>query len=499
MVITAIIIGAVITAVVVGAVITAIIIGAVVTAVITGAVVTAVTFGAVVTAISIGAAITAVIIGAVVTAVIIGAVIKPDQVSVSDWRESLRTAWLFGNHLNINWDALGIQESWDLFMEALNSMFFLALQDQVRKGNLSFDEFQSRIKGAVPKGGIPFWEERFWSRSARTFSGSMKVLKLRKKLARLFEFKRLLARSGSEVQTQDVLQNLAKKLRYFDVSVQILPEVVQHISRVKQELQDTETETRKQKLKKWKEHITNDHEELGRWLKARDRPNIRAVAFNNKTCHQPKEISREIIGFWERFWENPGYNDDSDVVLDNFGVSFPQGVLTPPNLDTLLQVFRGKDFGSAGGDGWKGCESISLFRILALKWESSQMLPEAMFHSRMVNLPKNKVVNGILSEQSIRPITVLNAFWRIWGSAWNRTPQVISWIRDQLPRQIIFGKGSDAAVGAAELFSFFPPFGFGRPSIMLRRTILCILGVPLCRPLPRVCFAACRLGRSGAL
>ena len=89
------------------------------------------------------------------------------------------------------------------------------------------------------------------------------------------------------------------------------------------------------------------------------------------------------------------------------------------------------------------------------------MLPEAMFHSRMVNLPKNKVVNGILSEQSIRPITVLNVFWRIWGSAWNRTPQVISWIRNQLPREIIFGKGSDAAVGAAELFSYFPQFGFG--------------------------------------
>ena len=85
-------------------------------------------------------------------------------------------------------------------MDALNSMFFLALQDQVRIGNLSFAEFQSRIKGAVPKGGIPFWEERFWSRSGKIFSGSMKVLKLRKKLARLFELKRLLVRSGSGLQ-----------------------------------------------------------------------------------------------------------------------------------------------------------------------------------------------------------------------------------------------------------------------------------------------------------
>ncbi len=37
-----------------------------------------------------------------------------------------------------------------------------------------------------------------------------------------------------------------------------------------------------------------------------------------------------------------------------------------------------------------------------------------MYHARMVNLPKNKVENGILAEQSIRPITVLNVFfpWR---------------------------------------------------------------------------------------
>ena len=80
---------------------------------------------------------------------------KPDQVSVSEWRKSLRKAWLFGNHLTINWDTLGVQESWDLFMKALNSMFFLALQEQVTLGNISFTEFQSRVKGAVPKQGIP--------------------------------------------------------------------------------------------------------------------------------------------------------------------------------------------------------------------------------------------------------------------------------------------------------------------------------------------------------
>ena len=80
---------------------------------------------------------------------------KPNQVSVSQWRKSLRTAWLFGTHLTINWDTLGVQESWDRFMDALNSMFFLVLQDQVTLGNISLAEFQSRVKGAVPKGGFP--------------------------------------------------------------------------------------------------------------------------------------------------------------------------------------------------------------------------------------------------------------------------------------------------------------------------------------------------------
>ena len=77
------------------------------------------------------------------------------------------------------------------------------------------------------------------------------------------------------------------------------------------------------------------------------------------------------------------------------------------------------------------------------------------------DVSKNKVENGVLAEQNIRPITVLNVFWRVWGSAWIRTPQVNDWIRHQLPSEIIFGKGSDAAVGAAELFSHLPEFGFG--------------------------------------
>ena len=264
------------------------------------------------------------------------------------------------------------------------------------------------------------------------------------------------------MQTKDALQNLARKLRLVDVSFQGLPVVVQLITEVKQELRDTETETRKQKLKKWREHITNDHKELGRWLRARDRPNVAAVSFQNQTFHQPKDISKEIIGFWERFWERSGFDNSSEQVLDTFGVS-----LVPPSLESLIKIFRSKEFGTSGGDGWKGCElkhipveSIHLFRILALKWEDSLLLPEEMFHARMVNLPKNKVENGVLAEQNIRPITVLNVFWRVWGSAWIRTPQVNDWIR-HLPSDIIFGKGSDAAVGAAELFSHLPEFGYG--------------------------------------
>ena len=65
----------------------------------------------------------------------------------------------------------------------------------------------------------------------------MKVLKLCKKLARLYEFKRLLVSSGSGMQTKDALQNLARKLRLSDVSVQVVPVVVQRITEVKQELE----------------------------------------------------------------------------------------------------------------------------------------------------------------------------------------------------------------------------------------------------------------------
>ena len=89
-------------------------------------------------------------------------------------------------------------------------------------------------------------------------------------------------------------------------------------------------------------------------------------------------------------------------------MSFPQGVLVPPSLDSLLQVFRSKDFGTAGEDGWKGCElkhilveSISVFRVLV--WNVPNCSLKLCVMLGWLTSQRTKSIFGILAEQNIRP------------------------------------------------------------------------------------------------
>lgn len=95
------------------------------------------------------------------------------------------------------------------------------------------------------------------------------------------------------------------------------------------------------------------------------------------------------------------------------------------------------------------------------EWKNAEWFPTLCFiNSRMVNLPKNKVDQGILRGDDIRPITILNVFWRIWGVAWLQTVQVQRWI-SSLPKEICYGKGSNSGLAVGENFSTLLSKGYG--------------------------------------
>ena len=275
--------------------------------------------------------------------------------------------------LSVNWDELGVDESWDLYMTALNRMFKAAFQLLINSGDLPAKELCLRQSGAISKGSTPQWQQRFWARSARKNTcGSMKIIKLRKRLARTYEFQRLLLRQNPWVHKDVALAGLAKRLQYDCVSPQVLPKVRQDINRLKTDLKELDKQDRNERLKKWKDDLIHNPKSLGNWLRARERPCITKVQFDQTFCHHPKEVTKGIRSFWEFFWTHQGYNESSDEVLRNFGFYSPQ--FFSPKLEAPWKKLF----------DWLGSEvkrlprdCLRLFRCLALKWEKCGMVPNS--------------------------------------------------------------------------------------------------------------------------
>lgn len=251
-----------------------------------------------------------------------------------------------------------------------NRMFEAAFQLFINSGDLPAKELCLRQSGAISKGSTPQWQQRFWARSARKNTcGSMKIIKLRKRLARTYEFQRLLLRQNPWVHKEVALAGLAKRLQYGCVSPQVLPKVRQDINRLKTDLEELDKQDRNERLKKWKDDLIHNPKSLGNWLRARERPCITKVQFDQTFCHHPKEVTKGIRSFWEFFWTHQSYNESSDEVLRNFGFYSPQGNFSSPSLKLLEKIVRSKNFGAAGGDGW-----------LEGRMEKCGMVPNSMLH-----------------------------------------------------------------------------------------------------------------------
>ena len=105
--------------------------------------------------------------------------------------------------------------------------------------------------------------------------------------------------------------------------------------------------------------------------------------------------------------------------------------------------------GTAGPDGWTGpelshlpLEALTAFRRLAMRSESSGKVPAALREARMVSLAKDgKAVNGVLDVQHTRPITILNAHWRLWASSWLKTDGFRQCIDKHIPDNVRASKG----------------------------------------------------------
>ena len=109
----------------------------------------------------------------------------------------------------------------------------------------------------------------------------MKIVKIRKRLARLFEFQWLLTRPDAD---PTAVSSLAKKLE-IPPSAASLPKVKQMIAATKKLLDEVEYANRTEVFKKWQDHLRSDPEAVSRWLKTRDMCSVDVVKGRDSTVH----------------------------------------------------------------------------------------------------------------------------------------------------------------------------------------------------------------------
>ena len=84
-----------------------------------------------------------------------------------------------------------------------------------------------------------------------------------------------------------------------------------------------------------------------------------------------------------------------------------------------------------------------------------------ILQARTVFLPKSdKVVNQGVAPKDVRPITILSVWWRLFCSAWLKRDITSNWLKHILHKDVVYGKGSDAQVGAATVLQHFQQYGY---------------------------------------
>ena len=284
----------------------------------------------------------------------------------------------------------------------------------------------------MPKGGCARHQWKYWSRRGPQLDvGSFQLRSTRKKLARACELSRLL-REGRE-NNPAAVQGLAAKLRIAEPSLRTVEALIRRLSA------EVQTQAKREKgaaITRWRRRLLSEPKALGRWLqsKAASAPHsLKSAA--GQVSSSALAGAGYIRDYWIDFWsEQERTKPDDDEVFQRLRAGIPapkhnrEVDLTAPSPELLLKVARTMR-GAAGPDGWSGpelshlpLEALSTFRRLAMRWESSGRVPDALHEARMVSLAKEgKAIDGVLDVQHTRPITILNAHWRLWASSWLQT------------------------------------------------------------------------------
>ena len=398
---------------------------------------------------------------------------KPVGVSSELWRDLISQHWnnhhmLSSLHEVISRESVCPDAEWTFFQEILNDCFRLALNSLASHPDAEVREDALKcLRRNSPKGQLAKFAGLNWGKRGPELDTSFFVLRrLRKNLARACELSRLL-RLGAVASSPEV-QTLRHRTGLTEEDQQAVEETIARWSSEVDKLTKSEKQRR---LSLWRKKMLHSPGALGAWLKAKQDPGVHTLKSPDGCSETLNEASRYIHSFWTDCWAHHAkYKPSDDNIFETLKAGLPEGPFftpEPPSLEEVVATAR-RMKSSAGPDGWAGheichlpAESLSVLRSLALRWQRCGRVPKPLRQAKMFSLAKpGKAKLGILDVEHTRPITVLNAFWRLWCSSWFRSSGFQRWVKDQIPPEVTARRGFDVLSVAAQTLEQFSQSGF---------------------------------------
>ena len=138
-------------------------------------------------------------------------------------------------------------------------------------------------------------------------AGDLALHKLRKKVASLYELKRILMRLQQEPAGPEplcfVAAALIRKLRLSEDGWS-LPKVLHHLSEAKKALQTRAKAQRELRLTDWKRRVNSDPKFVGRSLKpGKSVVGVEMLTRHGEGCDGRQDAVGAIADYWEDFWQ----------------------------------------------------------------------------------------------------------------------------------------------------------------------------------------------------
>ena len=341
---------------------------------------------------------------------------KPDGISRDDWISLLEKHWasLVSPHSLSHFlqtQDLDVDYEWACSRGCLDDLMRGVFFEVASSGSYPPEIRHvavSRLQCASVKGGVPRHCVRQKARGCQLEkTGCMRLAKLRKRVARLYELRRsLLALHNcsvvaDEARVLSTIRSLQRRLRLSNEDLG-LGRLESLLAVAKTELVDADRRIRSERLVAWKSKLQSDMKFAGKWLKSRQSVSHVSITTSHGDCDTNEDAVDAIVAWWKNFWdklERTSPDDDTIAArLLEFTPPLQNSDLAwcPPTPVDLLRTAVDMR-GSAGADMWRGDELAcfplgvwTLFEQLTRRWLQGGGLPAALLDARMILLPKEE-------------------------------------------------------------------------------------------------------------